>query len=348
MTKELMIHKENDPERSLYIIFTVMNKLFALPIEQISEIIQLPEMDVPNNAPPYLAGLINLRGQIITAIDPYPILGSERSVYKQDNLVIVTSFEEGSIGLVVDAIIDTVNFDINESVVASNPINDPYIDFVSMWESNLIYFLNLGAFLKKAESESFEDYTNKEKSFKSLAADEASASKFKKRAAGLSKVIKTDVSIAGYNDKKYVLFSLNNEIYGVNLKSVKEFCKENLSSVVPVPCTPKFIIGVYNLRGEFITVIDIKPFLGIVDNPVRERVKFIVINSDCFKVAVIVDDILDIDEIAEERKLTVNNESSAVNKYISSELIWDDERIASILDVDRLLKEENIFVEDAV
>lgn len=348
MNKELVPHQENAPGSSLYIIFTVMNKLFALPIEQISEIIQLPEMDVPNNAPSYLAGLINLRGQIITAIDPYPVLGGERSVYTQDNLVIVTSFEDSSIGLVVDAIIDTVNFDIDESVVASNPVNDPYIDFVSMRENNLIYFLNLDAFLKKAKSVRFEDSTDKERSSKPLATDESSASKFKKRAVSLSKVIKTDVPIAGYNNKKYVLFSLNNEIYGVNLKSVKEFCKENVSSVVPVPCTPKFVIGVYNLRGEFITVIDIKPFLGIADSSVQERVKFIIINSDCFKVAVIVDDILDIDEIAEERKLAVNNESSAVNKYISSELIWDNERIASILDIDRLLKEENIFVEDAV
>ncbi len=348
MNKELLMHNETSSGRSLYIVFTVLNKLFALPIEQISEIIQLPEMDIPNNAPPYLAGLINLRGRIVTAIDPYPLLGEERGFYKQDNLVIVTSFKEDSVGLVVDAIIDTLNFDMKEPDVSSSPIREPYIDFISMWENNLIYFLNLEAFLKETENAGFSKHVLKSSSFELFVADESSASRFKKRAASLSKVIKTDVSVAGYSEKKYVLFALSKEIYGINLKSVKEFCKENISSVVPVPCTPKFILGVYNLRGEFITVIDIKPFLGIFDSFSQEKVKFIIIKSDNFKVAVIVDDILDIDEIAEERKLVVNNESSAVNKYILSELVWDNERIASILDIDRLFREENISIEDAV
>jgi purine-binding chemotaxis protein CheW len=350
--KDFLTHTENKLGSSLYIVFIVLNKLFALPIEQISEIIQLPELEVLNNSPSYLAGLINLRGKVVTAIDPYPVLGGERSFFKQDNLILVTSFEGGSIGLIVDSIKDTVNFDLDNMEISSKPLEDSYIRFVSMWEGNLIYFLNLEAFLEKTELGKFVDNGAKSRIFESFVIDERSAEKFKKRAFGLRKIIETDVSIAGYSEKKYVLFSLGNEVYGINLKKVMEFCKDSLSSVVSVPCTPNFIIGVYNLRGEFITVVDIKPFLNIADRALPEKVKFIIIKSDYFKVAIIVDDILDIDEIAGERKLATPSENSAesseTNKYISSELILDAARTASILDIEKLLREENIVVEDAV
>jgi len=346
---DFLANIKSKSEPSLYIVFVVLDKLFALPIDEIAEIIQFPELDVLNNAPSYMAGAMNLRGRIITVIDPYPLMGNEREFYKQDNLILVTTFENSSIGLIVDSIKDTVNFDLDKMEISTKSMDDSYIRFVSMWEDRLIYFLDLKSFLEKIKHGNLlENIDIKDRSFSSLVPDEPSAEKFKKRAVELQKIIKAAVSITEFSENKFVLFALGNETYGINLKNVKEFCKESLSSIVSVPCTPKFVIGVFNLRGDFITIVDIKPFLRLADTALSEKVKFIVIKSDYYKLAIIVDDILDIDEIVGERKLTSHAENSEVNKYICSELILDEARTANILDIEKLLQEENIFVEDAV
>ena len=55
-------------------------------------------------------------------------------------------------------------------------------------------------------------------------------------------------------------FTLNEKLFGILLDKVKEIVKE--TKVTPVPLTPEYIEGVMNLRGEPISIIDLKKRLG--------------------------------------------------------------------------------------
>jgi purine-binding chemotaxis protein CheW len=69
-----------------------------------------------------------------------------------------------------------------------------------------------------------------------------------------------------------VAFSLGHEVYGMELQEVREIIMVGL--VTPVPRAPSFILGVLNLRGEIIPVIDLRMRFGLehVDNTDLSRI----------------------------------------------------------------------------
>jgi len=69
-------------------------------------------------------------------------------------------------------------------------------------------------------------------------------------------------------DFKMVTFSLANKDYAINIMQVKEIAKAG--NFTYVPNTSPFVLGVYNLRGDIIPVIDLRIFFNI---PVKMRKK---------------------------------------------------------------------------
>lgn len=57
------------------------------------------------------------------------------------------------------------------------------------------------------------------------------------------------------NINQYLTFILNNEIYGINILSIKEII--DYGKIAKVPMMPKFIAGVINLRGSVVPVVDL-------------------------------------------------------------------------------------------
>ncbi len=57
------------------------------------------------------------------------------------------------------------------------------------------------------------------------------------------------------NFQQYLLFNVGNEIYGFNVKCIKEVIE--FSEVFEIPSTPDYIQGVINLRGDVVPVIDL-------------------------------------------------------------------------------------------
>ena len=60
---------------------------------------------------------------------------------------------------------------------------------------------------------------------------------------------------------KMVTFSLNNRDYAINIMKVKEIAKAKNFTIIPNAAN--FILGVHNLRGEIIPIIDLRKMLGI-------------------------------------------------------------------------------------
>lgn len=77
-------------------------------------------------------------------------------------------------------------------------------------------------------------------------------------------------------DFKMVTFSLANKDYAINIMQVKEIAKAG--NFTYVPNTSPFVLGVYNLRGDIIPVIDLRIFFNIsVKMRKKEQVESMVI-----------------------------------------------------------------------
>ncbi len=88
--------------------FFLDGHVFGLPVEKVREVIRYQEMTRVPLAPPVVRGLINLRGQIITAIDLRRRLGMSDLPEGELPMNVVVRTEDGAISLLVDEIGDVI------------------------------------------------------------------------------------------------------------------------------------------------------------------------------------------------------------------------------------------------
>lgn len=84
-----------------------------------------------------------------------------------------------------------------------------------------------------------------------------------------------------------VEFELASEHYALPLAQVREVSL--LKELTPVPCTPPFVLGIINLRGEIRTVIDLKKFFDLPDRGITELNKIIIIQQDDMQLGILAD-----------------------------------------------------------
>ena len=98
--------------------------------------------------------------------------------------------------------------------------------------------------------------------------------------------------------KRYFVFGLDNKKIAVPLLTVHEVISPREYTTIPE--RNSFIRGVINLRGEIITLIDIKEKMGHGISEITEKKTcFVIFEIDSIKTSIIVDDIYDVLEIDE-------------------------------------------------
>jgi purine-binding chemotaxis protein CheW len=99
--------------------FFVDGLLFGVDVRRVQEVVRYQEMTPVPLAPSVVEGLINLRGQIVTAIDLRARLGLTPRAAGQLPVNVVARDEEGAVSLLVDEIGDVV--DVDESSFEAPP-----------------------------------------------------------------------------------------------------------------------------------------------------------------------------------------------------------------------------------
>lgn len=140
-----------------------------------------------------------------------------------------------------------------------------------------------------------------------------------------------------------VEFLLAYERYAVETRYVREVCP--LERLTPLPCTPAFVIGVINLRGEILSVIDIKKFFDLPDKGLTDLNKVIVLDFAGMVFGVLVDAITSVRSIAlvdiQPSLPTLTGLREAYLRGVTAER-------TVILDAEKLLTDEKIVVREEV
>lgn len=89
---------------------------------------------------------------------------------------------------------------------------------------------------------------------------------------------------------KTLLFELNNNIFGIELKYVKEVLESG--DIKPVPLTPSFISGLLNRRGKFLTIINVAALIGISSRAEKKDFRIIVLDNKDMDVGILVNSIV--------------------------------------------------------
>ena len=95
-------------DRKQFSTFVVDQLLFGVGVEKVQEVIRYQEMTRVPLAPPVVKGLINLRGQIVTAVDLRRRLGLRERAANDLPMNVVIRHEDGAVSLLVDEIGDVL------------------------------------------------------------------------------------------------------------------------------------------------------------------------------------------------------------------------------------------------
>lgn len=349
MDNNLIVNNNPSLTTELYMTFSLSGRSYAFPAKQIIEIVQLPALTILEKMPDYIIGMMNLRGKIISIIDLRKFLGIPQIPYSSEHQVLIIKSSNKTIGIITDSVNDVIQFDTQYLERLPYHSQEKYISGLYKNEDNLVALLDLDNIVSDIETEdkTIADLSSSE-SYNLLPVDSVSLAKLKKRAINLQKELKTGTDSTNYQENHFVSFSLNHEIYCISLKFVKEFCKLKAFAITPVPCVPEFIPGLINHRGDFTTIIDIKSFLQIPKSDITEKTKIIVVRSSNFQVGLLVDDVYDIVNIPIEKFSHNSPAKFEKNKFTVAEVILEDNTVMNILDLDKLLSDEKLFIEDAI
>ena len=89
-----------------------------------------------------------------------------------------------------------------------------------------------------------------------------------------------------------VVFSLDNEEHAVEIKDLQEIIK--LPDITPIPGTPEFIRGIFNLRGKIIVVLDLEKRFGLVRQTENHEGNIIIAEVNNNNFGIIVDKVTEI------------------------------------------------------
>ncbi len=151
---------------------------------------------------------------------------------------------------------------------------------------------------------------------------------------------------AGKQDEgtvEVVEFLLANERYGIESGYVREVYP--LKDYTPLPCTPAFVLGLVNVRGRVVSVVDIRKFFELPEKGISDLNKVIIIHGGSMEFGILADSILGVRNIAttdiQPPLPTLTGIREEFLRGITTERL-------AVLDAQKLLAHKNIVVHEEV
>jgi len=137
---------------------------------------------------------------------------------------------------------------------------------------------------------------------------------------------------------QWVTFCLGDEKYGINVMQVQEVLR--ISEIAPVPGAPSYVLGIINLRGNVVTVIDTRNRFGLPSKEPDDASRIVIIETDKHIIGILVDSVAEVVEMRAseiETAPNVGNEENA--KYIQG-VTSRDNKLLILVDLNKFLSED--------
>ncbi len=140
-----------------------------------------------------------------------------------------------------------------------------------------------------------------------------------------------------------VEFVLGPEHYGIESSHIREI--HPLSEFTPLPCTPAFVLGLVNVRGQILSIINVKKLFDLPEKGLTDLNKVIIVRAHRMELGILADAILGVRSIAsEELHPSLPTLTGIRAEYLKG--ITKDSLV--VLDVEKVLADERILVDEVV
>ncbi len=139
---------------------------------------------------------------------------------------------------------------------------------------------------------------------------------------------------------QWVTYQLDGEIYGIDVMRVQEVLK--VTEIAPVPGAEDYILGIINLRGNVVTVIDTRKRFGLPSKDPDGMTRIIVVEVEGNVIGMLVDSVAEVVYLYQsdiEPTPTVNSDD---NSYYIQGVSSRDGTLIILVDINRFITKESV------
>jgi purine-binding chemotaxis protein CheW len=139
----------------------------------------------------------------------------------------------------------------------------------------------------------------------------------------------------GQEDQQLVVFSLAGELFGLDIALVESIIK--MQPITELPQTPSYIIGVTNLRGSVLPVIDLRTRFALASQPETRDTRIIIVAMDHIKVGMVVDGVSEVLRVPGEAIEALSPMVNSVNSAFLKGIARMENHLIILLEISKVL-----------
>lgn len=297
------------------VTFELSGGVYAFKIDGVQEIIRYTEPTAVPSAEHCLRGLVELRNRILPIIDLRRLLELPSEHVDEFTKVIVLKLGKSLVGVVVDRIREVLRIEESKLLpppTAAQQSQAKELLGVVHFDEHMIMVLDYAALISGKIYSLSESEQEQE--------------------------IKGE-GVSSGEEKQYVIFKVGGEEYGVQIEEIREV--NRLTTLTKIPKAPDYLVGLMNLRGEVLPVIDLRKRFGIAAaGKDDEMVRVIVTETAGRKTAFVVDSVVGVQKIS-TASIADLPETIALGEAARfvSKIARIDDRVILLLQMERILTE---------
>ncbi|NJR76476.1 MAG: chemotaxis protein CheW, partial [Scytonema sp. CRU_2_7] len=354
-----------------YLIFHKHNLHYGIQAAQVQEIFPLPELIPVTGENPDIIGILNLRMQIVPVMHLDWLQGYSPQACHLDDYIIVVQCEGLQIGILVHNINEMLELD--DKVIKTEStygffcdIDTAFIAGIAKVESKTIFLLDIKKLVRQpdtlftliwdaqsqldlmtvSDNGQQQDEEFQTPNFYDLYCPHTTPEErvvFRQRAVHLRQSIESLKDSEETNKLvPLAVIEIDNNYYGLDLELVCQFT--DIDNLTPIPCCPQYIVGNMNLRGEIVTLVDIRNVLNLPITPIRVGSKAVVVQVDDIIVGLPVNQVLEVVYL-NPTEMTLLPALELLNdaQYLRGMAFFREKKL-SILDLPKILTQGGLIV----
>ncbi|MFA7552873.1 MAG: chemotaxis protein CheW [Spongiibacteraceae bacterium] len=137
---------------------------------------------------------------------------------------------------------------------------------------------------------------------------------------------------------QWVTFRLAGETYGINVMQVQEVLR--YTEIAPVPGAPAYVLGIINLRGNVVTVIDTRHRFALPDAEVTDQTRIVIIETDNHVVGILADAVAEVVYLRQSEIETTPNVGNDESSRFIQGVCNKNNELLILVELDKLLTDE--------
>jgi purine-binding chemotaxis protein CheW len=353
--------------QDIYLTFELNGERYGIRKACVKEIFALPELGSVSDVPPgphTIAGIVDFRGKPLPIINLSADLGHSKTDWQLTDIVITLKCPQVKVGILVNAVHDMQSISLNKVVHLKEPqeLTDPDPSMIQTFSSEDEIFIlrdpedwidpqQILALLSRSSPHQSLKHDQKTDApdataqfFQNTTTSEQEI--FRKRADHLKDTVQKALGLL----EPIAVVTLGGRFWGIDLADIREFI--NLQKVTPVPCCPPHIVGNTNLRGEILTLVDIRSCLALPSSgflPDFKTMKAMIVEVEAIVVGLLVEEVNDAMFMLNQQDITavMSNPYAKSDQYLKGIAPYS-EGTMGILDLPKLLLKGGLVVDQAI